>query len=96
MNRYIVIVYPAPVSRDDQSKTFYQMGSVQTNLQPQVSRTTARSPEMAADGAKVPAGGYALVIDERRVDRFDRAAIAPLEARAVDGNPRATVVADRA
>lgn len=87
MNRYIVIVYPAPVSAQDMGKVFYQAGSVQTNRQPTVTRVTARSPEIAAEGAKVPAGGYALIIAESDVRRFDRAPVAPLEERATDGNP---------
>lgn len=87
MNRYIVIVYPAPPAKRDLDRAFYQASSVQTNRQPTVTRRTARTPEIAAEESKVPAGGYALVVPEENVRRFDRAPIASLEERAADGNP---------
>lgn len=89
MESYIVIVYPAPPMTRPDLQSSGQSWSGKT--QPTVKRHTARSPAQAAEDASVPAGGYALVIQEKDAKRFDRAAVAPLEQKRPDGNslPRA-------
>jgi len=85
--KFIVIIYAAPpATRGDGACMSY---STQTN--PQVKRVTATAPQAAADTVNVPAGGYALVIEEKDARRFDRARQAPLVESHADGSalPRA-------
>lgn len=89
MTHYIVIVYPPPPTTRSQTDTFYTAGSVQTTLQPKVQRIKASSPKSAGENAKVPPGGYVLVVAEENVQRFNRAKVAPLEYAHANGEPLA-------
>jgi hypothetical protein len=82
--KYLVIVYPPkPATRDVRSAGMG--GSVSVADPPRVCEVDARFPADAAEAANVQPGGHCVVITDAA--RFDRAPQAPLEAKALDGNP---------
>lgn len=73
MTNYVVIVFPAPVTRGT------DMSWTSLRDSPRVKKIKASSPKMAVANVGVNPGGYALVAEEEDFERFERAAVAPLE-----------------
>lgn len=80
--KYFVIVFPPPPAT--RGPGMQGAGST-TVATPRVVKVEARFPADAAAAADVQPGGHCIVVVGGA--RFDRAAQAPLEEKALDGNP---------
>jgi hypothetical protein len=81
--RWLVIVYPARPKQGDTA----MYSSSPNGYGATVLKVTARTAEAAADLAKIQPGAHALIVEESKARRFDRAEQAPLTERRPDGNP---------
>lgn len=86
--KYLVIVYPPKPEAVSSVQGAGMSGSVTVGNPPRVCEVDARFPADAAEASNVQSGGHCVVITDAQ--RFDRAPQAPLEAKALDGNPLPT------
>ena len=87
MKDYIVISYP-PKTKPTPNASTYTVAEPVT-----VKTTRARTPADAAEVVGVRPGGYAVVVEKDKTQRFDRAERAPLVENRPDGNPLDVAVA---